>query len=777
MESPKSTKSTKSTRSSPIKVDIRSGSRQCPYKLAIIGGGPSGCSIIVRAIRIGLIGELCDFTYPSDEDSLIKSPLSAGVCLIDGDTVDRFGGGRLQDYLINSNTFINKFVTNVVEEKLDNLPPEKVNGTVLEALKNSPIAAELLKVGNKTGSLQKVGYFLNEVGQVVLSTIHRYPNSSYCYNQTKVLSMSKVADENGNHLMWKLLLVPAIDPQSPPFEIFAKHVCLATGGHQDPPVFSNSLKSKVMTSDDVCCAEGIAELRKRLMRNPGAVSGSPKVVIIGGSHSAFSAAWMCLNKLDEEKKSLSISASAGTIIDPTTSITPVAPATSTPTTSTPIATTPTTATANLRFGPSGICILHRSSIKVFYATKAEADRDDYFDSSTCINKVTGQINPFGGIRGDAKELWRMIRSNREPRIRLLQVKTSIGQSNQTNSNNSSFGGVKQSIVDKLLEEAVVIVWSCGYSTNLIPIYDQFNQRINIKIRKGQVDVDEQARVLYDKDKEKNSTGIVDNLFGSGLGYGLSATLDNGEYDGSSGRADGVAVYLKRSATLVLAHVIGNRVFGGMGIRSWEERNILLRKQHFMTNACKVEKLFDETTSDTPTTPIGSPKKTLESPKKVNSPAKISSNSLESTQKSLRPTTNASQRLSVSSTSNSIEKRPLSAGRASQSTSTPTRKSFEAQPTKPIAKPIPFPLQKKELSINPPLHKSLDSKDAKAYLEIKKNSANSSSTMVSKPLPSSAPNTPSRALSKPLVSTKTSQLTSHNKVPTTKSSSGGIKHTS
>ena len=64
---------------------------------------------------------------------------------------------------------------------------------------------------------------------------------------------------------------------------------------------------------------------------------------------------------------------------------------------------------------------------------------------------------------------------------------------------------------------------------------------------------------------------VGGLLGSGLGFGLKATLDNGEADGSSGRADGVAVYLKHGATLVLAHVLGESVYGGYGITSWDER--------------------------------------------------------------------------------------------------------------------------------------------------------------------------------------------------------------
>jgi hypothetical protein len=69
---------------------------------------------------------------------------------------------------------------------------------------------------------------------------------------------------------------------------------------------------------------------------------------------------------------------------------------------------------------------------------------------------------------------------------------------------------------------------------------------------------------------------VGGLLGSGMGFGLKAVLDNGEADGSSGRADGVAVYLKHGATLVLAHVLGPTVYGE-GITSWEDRTAAMRK--------------------------------------------------------------------------------------------------------------------------------------------------------------------------------------------------------
>ena len=69
---------------------------------------------------------------------------------------------------------------------------------------------------------------------------------------------------------------------------------------------------------------------------------------------------------------------------------------------------------------------------------------------------------------------------------------------------------------------------------------------------------------------------VGGLLGSGLGFGLKATLDNGEADGSSGRADGVAVYLQHGATLVLAHVLGPSVYGE-GLTSWESRTAAMKR--------------------------------------------------------------------------------------------------------------------------------------------------------------------------------------------------------
>ena len=59
------------------------------------------------------------------------------------------------------------------------------------------------------------------------------------------------------------------------------------------------------------------------------------------------------------------------------------------------------------------------------------------------------------------------------------------------------------------------------------------------------------------------TKVPGSLLGMGLGFGLMEK--NGE------RADGVGIYIKKAANLVLSQVVGEKVFGSGGQNSWEER--------------------------------------------------------------------------------------------------------------------------------------------------------------------------------------------------------------
>ena len=114
--------------------------------------------------------------------------------------------------------------------------------------------------------------------------------------------------------------------------IYAKHVVLATGGEQSlPRLRSAAHQRKLLSSDFICTRAGLQELRKRLRRaGLGCRSGvggqkglterdlassrlpPGSVVIVGGSHSAFSAAWLCLNRLNDPSFSRSAASTAPT---------------------------------------------------------------------------------------------------------------------------------------------------------------------------------------------------------------------------------------------------------------------------------------------------------------------------------------------------------------------------------------------------------------------------------------------------------------------------------
>jgi hypothetical protein len=732
------------------------GSKHCPYKLAVVGGGPSGCSVVIRAFRIGFGGELCGFctrkpAVDKDGRNMLADAQfpfqSAGVCLIDQSTAETFGGGKLQDYIINANTWANKFVTNVMDDKPDVVPQETVTGKPLQRLGTAPTAVTLKGYGCKPAPLKMVGAFLRDAGAVVVDTLNnKYPDSSRCLLESSVTAMQQVMlpvpaqyekdlpDKNslvGSCVGWKLSISQS-SPGAPggklSREIYAHKVVLATGGRQDLPRLPNPAHTrKLMSSDYVCTQKGLDDLRSRLVKAGLAANRTTpgRVVVIGGSHSAFSAVWLCLHRLNE-----SLGAANGAA-------------------QTPAQESKGDDINQVVFCQSGICLVHKSSIKVFYSTKADADKDGYvIESAGNVNAsqpsgtlgaapgsatkaanagnsqvskswIRGQIHPFGGLRGDAKELWRSARDGRETRVKLIQVRQNVSTvaPGATGLGPNAQPLKQQAIVEKLFDEAVVIVWACGYNTNLtMPVLDLHGAPVSMRVKGGQVEVDDHARIISasptigvvpapgsvvpvlaaapvaipvavepaeptlasvlhqlgdstDSDGEGEEKAVssdcetpsppfsspgkcasalsspvatsakvivgpavpmvvpvpaspmatlapaafvaspplalrssshtvkslapppapvIEGLMGSGLGFGLQALLESGLPDGSSGRADGVAVYLKRGATLVLAQVLGTRVFGGSDIRSWEDRLKIVKKMQLVANASAVK---------------------------------------------------------------------------------------------------------------------------------------------------------------------------------------------
>lgn len=161
-------------------MNVEVGTFTCPYQLVIVGGGPAGVAILVRAVRLSILDKLCKGTCKEDSD--IQHGSTGGVCIVDQspESSGRFGGGRLSDYILNSNTFAGKFVTNVTGEKLNVVPKEITENTILTELENSSHVKELLELGNKPAPLKTVGKFWCDIGNVVKKEIQSKYVDTHC---------------------------------------------------------------------------------------------------------------------------------------------------------------------------------------------------------------------------------------------------------------------------------------------------------------------------------------------------------------------------------------------------------------------------------------------------------------------------------------------------------------------------------------------------------------------------------------------------------------------
>lgn len=516
-------------------------------------------------------------------------------------------------YAIRSNTFASKLVEHVLGDKASATPPEGSTGTPLESLRYSSAVSQLLAIGPAPAPLKLMAQFMGQVAQLFNQLLNNTKRSA-CLCDARVTSLERCGE------LWRL----AVDT-APRQEIYAEHVVVCIGALQDNTVVDQPAhQKKVMISDKVLTEPGISQLRSKLPRQGG------NVCIVGGSHSAFSCAWVCLNAVrDRARDSDEITpctaplpcspirrantaarllrpaaprgqgssdvayttndaspdaglpsigtarARANSMISNTadtaalprlersatisgTTRGPSVPASCEAATSTSKGrsqqqhrqssqksghqrglqnggTTRAPCRAVSQSGNCGISVtmLHRTPVRVFYASKREADADNYRDFAQ-TNRY-GQVHAFAGLRGDAKTLHREIIHGRETRVRLCQIKA---------------GGSK-SLIARCFDEAHAILVATGYKSRTIPIYDTEKKEIKVRQAQGQVVVNAQGCLL-------GATDVIPNLYGSGHGYGLPAIYENGEIDGSKGRADGVAVYMRQAATVILSQVLGDK---------------------------------------------------------------------------------------------------------------------------------------------------------------------------------------------------------------------------
>ncbi|POM68993.1 hypothetical protein PHPALM_14777 [Phytophthora palmivora] len=566
------------------------------YKAVVVGGGPAGIGVFVRAARSGLLPRLLNpEAHGTAKDNELSTQLGfkqMGVAVLHAGDAKTFGGGNLGEYIINSNTFACSLVASVLDEKPDLDPPESIKGTFLEKARVHESAKRLEEIGAAPSNLTEIGLFLRHVGACLIKEIaDKAPNTSKVLLNTTATRFEALA--NG------LVRVEAQcgDGSGDKIILHAEHLILAMGGTQELPLLDNpTYHSKLFSSDSCLREDGFAKLKEHLLAQP---IGERKVCIVGGSHSSFSVAWLLLNKFvdpkasatrkallsssspkklashdptmtKEESETALVSPHLASIGAPVSATAPVSPLTITKCETSTVKVKRTSLTASsgdisspksMIFNPKDIMILHRSPIRCYYGTKKEAEADGV-DASRVDR--SGCVNTFTGLREDAKKLFKNVMSGREVRVRLFQV-------NQQGSH---------MLTDKAYATAGAIVWGAGYKTNLLPGFDEAGNPLVFRQDNGVVKLDSKARLQL----QGPFKGKCPSVLGLGLGFSLRSAVDE---MGMETRVDGVTVYHRRGALLALEALFGSEVYGSSS--SFEEMVEKQEKKKREAQALKAEK--------------------------------------------------------------------------------------------------------------------------------------------------------------------------------------------
>lgn len=367
----------------------------------ILGGGPGGTGPLVWAAGVGMLGDWLD----------------RGVAVVDRCAAM---GGTVGRYSLNADTLGGTFL-----ECLDTTACD----SRLALLRGAPSARALAAYRESLPPLPLVGRFLDDLGSVLARLLARHPRSCFL-GERQVTALTLRRDGS--------VVAQLCDRFGQRGTLRAASAVMALGGRQPASWDDVLLRSdvalqrwrrKIVPSDRLLGSAGAAMAAARL----GAADRGPRVVILGGSHSAYSAAWTLLERL---------------------------PA--------------------IRFGEGGVQILHRTPPRVFYASRAEAAADSYVFSDADVCPATGRVHRLGGLRGDGRALWRRMQGQGDlPRERRAQA--------------APLSAFDTGALRALLDAADLIVPAFGYRLATVPVYGPDGEPIPLACSGPSVDADARLR--------------------------------------------------------------------------------------------------------------------------------------------------------------------------------------------------------------------------------------------------------------------------------------------
>jgi hypothetical protein len=384
----------------------------------VIGGGPGGLGPLLWAAQHGHLPDWLD----------------EGVAIVERSA--RLGGS-LGRYGINSDSLGGSY--------LECLAPEAIPAP-LRRMRDEAVTHEMAVYRDAYPPLPLVDRYMGRIGVAMTEILGDHPASAL-HLHTEARSVHLRSDGS------VAVFVHGADGRAR--TLLARSAVVAVGGHQ--PWRDQSLlglrfadcKARLMPSNDLLSHAGLAEADILL-----GTAGDRKIVILGGSHSAYAVAWALLER-----------------------------------------------PAAARLGAGQVVIVQRRPPRVFYPNQVAADADSYPVHPGDICERTQRVNRMGGLRGHGRDIWRRIMARPgcapEARIAILDV--------------ADLGAAE---LRTLMDEAALVAPCLGYRSATLPIVDQAGHRLALRAdANGDAVGDDCRLVLADGTVLPNVYGI-----GLGTGF-------------------------------------------------------------------------------------------------------------------------------------------------------------------------------------------------------------------------------------------------------------------
>lgn len=390
----------------------------------IVGGGPGGLGPLIWAAQHGLL----------------PAWLDRGVALVErqahlGGTLGRFG--------IHSDSLGGSYLECL---EAPNLPP------ALRQLRHEPVALEMAKHRDSFPPLALVDRYQRRLGMALATLLARRSLLRLC-TEARAVHLRR----DGT------LSVEITRPDGQRDMLLAHTAVIALGGRQFLPgepllpglMLAGCMTHRIMPSDRALTHAGLKEANRVL-----AEANGRQIVVLGGSHSAYSVAGALLNL---------------------------------------------PAAASLAAGQ--IVIVQRREPRIFYASREAALADAYPVEAGDVCPRTQRVNRMGGLRGHGREMWRQIARRPDTRLERRVLVRAMQR----------FSEVE---LRRLIEEAALIVPCFGYRSATLPVFSADGARLSLNADAGGIAVGEDCRLLLDDGTSlPNLFGI-----GLGTGYRLPANM-------------------------------------------------------------------------------------------------------------------------------------------------------------------------------------------------------------------------------------------------------------